>query len=317
MNISDSKNVANAIQRVLDSLRLQGSIYCLFEGSESWGLRLPEAPQARFHAVRGGQCWLRVGQDEPILITEGELILLPRGDQHDVLSDPDSDVIDLANAFGEADSYQRVFQMGVGEQRASLICGGFDFDDADLHPLPTCLPRIMRLRAADQPSAGIQGLLDLVHSELQGPYLASEVVLRRLSEILFITAVRIFAISDHGNGTSWLSGLADPVVGEALAIIHSEAGHNWSVSELDRKAGTSKTTLTERFQRFVGYSPHRYLTRWRMIEARRLLREGTMTVAEFSECVGYASEAAFSRAFQREVGIPPSECRPRFNSRSK
>jgi AraC-like DNA-binding protein len=278
---------------------------------------MPEAPQARFHAVRSGQCWLRVGQDEPISITEGELILLPRGDQHDVLSDPDSDFLDVTHAFGDADSYQRVFRMGVGDQQASLICGGFVFDDADLHPLPTCLPRVMRLRDADLPGAGLRGLLDLVHSELQGPYLASEVVLRRLSEILFITAVRVFAIAEHENGTNWLSGLADPVIGEALAVIHSEANHNWSVSELARKVGTSKTTLTGRFKDYVGYSPHRYLTRWRMIEARRLLREGAMTVAEISECVGYASEAAFSRAFHREVGIPPSECRPNFISRSK
>lgn len=305
----DRTRATDALQRVLDSLRLEGSIYCLFEGLDSWGLRLPEAPQARFHAVRSGECWLRVGDGDPFLISEGELILLPRGDRHDVLAEPTSDIIDVTAAFGDADPYQKVFRLGDGKPRASLICGGFDFDDADLHPLPTCLPTIMRLRADDPPSAGLVGLLDLVHAELQGRHLASGVVLRRLSEILFISAVRVFAAAERADGTGWLSGLADPAVGAALAEIHSSPHRDWSVAELAQAAGISRTTLTDRFQQYVGVSPNRYLTRWRMIEARRLLREGALTVAEIAERVGYASEAAFSRAFQREVGVSPSECR--------
>ena len=295
---------------MLDSVRLEGSVYCLFEGHDSWGLRLPRAPQARFHAVRSGQCWLRVEEQEPVVISEGELILLPRGDRHDVLSEPGNDIIDVTEVFGEADPYQKIFRLGEGESRASLICGGFDFDDADLHPLPSCLPTIMRLRSDDPPSAGLSGLLDLVHAELQGPHLASEVVLRRLSEILFISAVRVFAATDRVDGTGWLSGLADSAVGAALAEIHTSPGHDWSIAELAQAAGVSTTTLTDRFQRYVGLSPRRYLTRWRMIEARRLLRDTDLGVAEIADRVGYASEAAFSRAFKREVGVPPSDCRP-------
>jgi transcriptional regulator GlxA family with amidase domain len=168
----------------------------------------------------------------------------------------------------------------------------------------------MRLRADDPPTGNLVSLLDMVQAELSGPHLASQVVLRRLSEILFVSTVRAFASNEHSDESGWLAGLADPAVGAALTAIHSSPDRDWSVAELAETAGVSTTTLTERFQRYVGLSPNRYLTRWRMIEARRLLRDRALTVAEVEERVGYASVAAFSRAFQREVGISASSYRP-------
>lgn len=300
---------ALALEQALDRLRLRGSVYCLFEGLDAWGLRLPAAPEARFHAVRAGKCWLRVEDDPPVPLAAGELVLLPGGERHDVLATPTSDVVDVMAAFGDADPYQKVFRMGAGEPQASLICGGFAFDDRDLHPLPSCLPRIVRLRADEPAGAVLHGLLDLAYAELAGAHLASDVVLGRLSEILFVAAVRTFAAGTDAVSSGWLAALRDPAVGAALAAMHAAPSRDWSVAAIAETAGVSKTTLTERFHEHLGMPPGRYLTRWRMLEARRLLEHGTLTVAEIADRVGYASEAAFSRAFQREVGVAPSEYR--------
>jgi len=242
-------------------------------------------------------------------ISAGQLILLPRGDRHDVLATPGATANDVGEVFGAADPFQKVFRLGSGAPQASLVCGGFSFEDRGLHPLPNCLPRVILLRSDARAGAALSGLLDLADAELAGPHLASDVVLGRLSEILFITAVRVFSAAPDAQRAGWLGALTDPVVAPALAAIHADPAGDSSVTTLAAKAGVSKSTLTERFQEAVGLSPARYATRWKMVEARRLLEEDGLTVAAVADRVGYASEASFSRAFHREMGVWPSSYR--------
>lgn len=297
-----------ALEPALDRLRLEGSVYCLFEGGDAYGLRLPEAPAARFHAVREGACWLRVEDDEPLRVGAGELVLLPGGERHDVLADPASEVVDVQRAFGGAEPDEKVFRLGDGRPTASLICGGFEFQ-GERYPVQDCLPRLIRLRV-DQPGGEmLTGLLDIAESELRSAHLASDVVLGRLSEILFVAAVRTYMESLPPGSRGWLGAVRDRATGAALAAIHRAPQADWSVEKLARHAGVSSTTLNDRFRRFLDDTPSRYLRRWRMLVAGDLLRHTELGMAQIADRVGYASEAAFSRAFRRELGRWPTEHR--------
>jgi AraC-like DNA-binding protein len=134
-------------------------------------------------------------------------------------------------------------------------------------------------------------------------------VLARLSELLFMEVVR-WQLSHVSKGQSgWLAGLNDTHVGRALSLLHAEPARPWTVEELAREAGISRAALAKRFVELVGETPMQYLAQWRMHLARRQLRESTLGLAEIAARVGYASEAAFSRAFRRLVGVPPATWR--------
>jgi AraC family transcriptional regulator, alkane utilization regulator len=134
-------------------------------------------------------------------------------------------------------------------------------------------------------------------------------VLARLSELLFMEILRwqLTYISDGHRG--WLAGLNDPHVGQAPSLLHAEPSRPWTVEDLAQRAGVSRAALARRFIELVGETPMQYLAEWRMHLARRELRDGKLGLAEISARVGYDSEAAFSRAFSRLVGIPPAKWR--------
>ena len=136
-----------------------------------------------------------------------------------------------------------------------------------------------------------------------------EIVLARASELMFVEVVRRYVATLPSEQTGWLAGLRDPFVGRALALLHDRPAEPWTVESLARKAALSRSALAERFAHLVGEAPIQYLMRWRMQLAATLLRTRDTSVFEAAMAVGYASEAAFSRAFKRVVGVPPAAWR--------
>ena len=136
-------------------------------------------------------------------------------------------------------------------------------------------------------------------------------MLLRLSELLFIEVVRRHLESFKGEGTGWLAGLRDPMAGQALALLHSRPADPWSLERLAREIGVSRSSLAARFSALVGQPPMRYLARWRIQVACRLLRDDAAKVSAVALDVGYQSEAAFSRAFKAAVGTSPATWRRR------
>jgi AraC-like DNA-binding protein len=134
-------------------------------------------------------------------------------------------------------------------------------------------------------------------------------VLSKLSELLFVEAVRSYVSALPEGERGWLAGFRDRHVGEALALLHGQPAHAWRVEDLARRVGLSRTALADRFAELIGEPPIRYLARWRMQLAMDALRDARRGVAEVAAEVGYESEAAFSRAFKREVGVPPARWR--------
>jgi AraC-like DNA-binding protein len=183
-------------------------------------------------------------------------------------------------------------------------------DERPYNPLLTALPRMIHLPAADpRAAAGWLGTLLSIASQESGREQAGgENVLSRLSELMFVEAVRRYLETLSPDQKGWLAGLRDPVVGQALAALHSEAREPWTVERLARVVGVSRSVLAERFTEMVGQPPMQYLALWRMQLASRLLVDGAQVVV-VAEAVGYESEAAFSRAFKKLVGQSPATWR--------
>jgi len=137
----------------------------------------------------------------------------------------------------------------------------------------------------------------------------SETVLAKLSELMFIEVVRRHLASMPPEQAGWLAGLRDPFVGKALSLLHARPERAWTIEKLGKDVGLSRSVLAERFADLIGLPPMQYLAKWRMQIASRLLDGGNTNIASVAAKIGYGSEAAFSRAFKKTVGVPPSDWR--------
>ena len=137
----------------------------------------------------------------------------------------------------------------------------------------------------------------------------ADAMLAKLSEVFFAEMLRRYQRELPPGQTGWLAGARDPSVGRALTLLHNKHAHPWTIAELAREVGVSRTVLAERFRHFLGEAPMAYLTRWRLRLGARSLTSTTQSVAQIAEEVGYESEAAFNRAFKREYALPPAKYR--------
>jgi AraC-like DNA-binding protein len=189
------------------------------------------------------------------------------------------------------------------------VCGYLSSGVAT-NPLFASLPRVFALRSGRESTRDwIESSFRFAADELAAGRPGSDTMLAKLSELLFVEAVRACIASLPPDRTGWLAGLRDPHVGRALSLLHARVAHPWSVEELAREVGVSRSVLGERFAALLGEPPMRYLARWRMQLASLRLRESDDSIAVIAADVGYDSEAAFHRAFKRELGAPPAAWR--------
>jgi AraC-like DNA-binding protein len=193
-----------------------------------------------------------------------------------------------------------------------MICGFFACDARLSAPVIDGLPRVLRVSLRDDPGAlWLRSSVDFSVAETAQPHAGAETVLAKLSELLFVETIRRY-IKDLPDGeTGWLAGLRSPHVAKALALLHGRPAHPWTVEEVARKVGLSRTVLAERFMHYLGLPPIQYLTRWRLSLAADRLRDGSTSIGRVAEQVGYDSEASFTRAFKRAFGLPPATWRRR------
>jgi AraC-like DNA-binding protein len=197
---------------------------------------------------------------------------------------------------------------GGGPERAKVICGFLGCDARPFNPLLATLPRVLHLRGGTT-DGRLEHLVQLALAESVEPSAGSECVLARVSELLFVEAVRRYLSMLPSQEVGWLAGLRDEGVGRALAALHHRPEHPWDLDGLAREVGVSRSVLAERFTHYVGVPPMQYLARWRMQLVANLLSTTSMGLAEVAARVGYGSEAALSRAYKRLVGVAPAEWR--------
>ena len=304
---------------VLRAVRLTGAHFYMVDATHPWSTLTLEAkklvPRAHpaaehlvsYHILTSGSCWGGVAGQEQVELHAGDAIVFPQGDANLLSSKPirtaDAETLDAAPRH-----YPNIVPLGKGSgPKATFVCGFLGCDLRPFNPLLAALPR--QIVARGVAGEWLAGFPRHVVEESRDPKPGSEAMLTRMAELMFVEVVRRHVASLEPRGHGWLSALGDSVVGPALAALHEQPEHAWTLPELARKIGASRTVLVERFSEAVGVPPMQYLTQWRLQLAADQLARGSAKVATIGARVGYESEAAFSRAFKRATGASPAAWR--------
>ena len=299
------------LSEVLDTLELESSIYFRAQLSRPYSIAVPEHPNVvRFHIASEGRCVLSLEGVDPVAFGPGDLVMVPRGSGH-VLSDdaeqaarPLSEVLDSSGFDGDGP-----LVYGGGGERTVLVCGHFGFSPRVTHPFLETLPPVLHLRRDEGPDySWVERMLAFTEHESRTRPTGWQGVVERLSQVLFVYVLR--AHLEQGEGDlGALAALSDPQLAAAMTCIHDSPATDWTLDTLAQKAGLSRSAFVRRFSSVCGVAPMKYLARWRMAWSRHLLARSSLTVGEIAARVGYASEAAFGRAFRDHFQEPPGAFR--------
>jgi AraC-like DNA-binding protein len=313
----------DAFSEVLSGLKLKGAMFFSAELSAPWAYASPHsraltstlAPDAPhlviYHFVLEGTARANLMNEPPMTLDAGDIVVFPHGDPHELSSGDGSVKIDPTSVMTRIASRDLTpMRAGGGGKSTRLVCGFMGCDPLLSGPVIDGLPRILKVNIRTDRSGHWleQSILHLVEEAGSGRA-GSEAMLAKLSEALFVDTLRRFVTSLPEQESGWLAGARDPVVGRSLALLHSRAHHAWTVSELAKEVGVSRSALVERFSRYLSEPPMAYLTGWRLRLAAQALTTTPRGVAEIGSEVGYESEAAFNRAFKRAFGVPPARYR--------
>jgi len=304
----DSLRPADPLGEVLHLLRMSGTMYSRCDFAAPWALALPPLPGSlMFHVVTSGRCWLKVDGGEERLLGVGDLALVPHGDGHRLASEPGVAAVGLWDLPRQLVSDRsEILRIDGGGAVTTLICGTVRFDHPAAHHLIGVLPRTIVVEAVRSNHAEwLLGTIRLMGAEASDLRPGGETLITRLADVLVIQAIRAWIDRDPEGQTGWLGALRDRQIGRALVLIHRDPAREWSVGRLAYEVAMSRSAFAARFAALVGEPPMRYLARWRMRVAAAALREGDAALGELAIRLGYRSEAAFSRAFKREIGVAP------------
>ncbi|WP_185232353.1 AraC family transcriptional regulator [Teredinibacter franksiae] len=303
---------SDPLGETLYQLRLNGSLYALSDLSAPWGMEMPVLPgMMMFHIITQGQCWLQLGDREPILMRQGSLALVPHGLGHRLMDELGSEVKSFFDLpVQQISERYEVLEYGGGGTKTKLTCCVMSFDHVSGQQLITQLPEVLHIDSWDNEIDNwLQQTLRFIAREAHDQKPGGQTIMSNLADILVIQAIRTWIDTAPEASKGWLAALKDKQVGRALAAIHRQPEKNWTIANLAKDVGLSRSGLAARFTAFVGEPVIQYLTRWRMLIARSRLQEGAISLGELAGQLGYQSEAAFSRAFKRTMGVSPGSVR--------
>lgn len=304
----------DAFTQFLDLLRLRGQLFGRLEFTAPWGFTFP-GDKGIFLVVNRGSCFLSVNEDHHLLVplVDGDFVFLPAPHSYSLRNSPETPLCSVLEiSTPEAFWQSRLIRYDGGGAATSLIAGCFNFASPVGDWLSNDLPPILHVRGSDiHDTPGFQSALQLIVSETVQDSPGSTVIVDRLAEVLFIQAMRLRINSPSaGEKPSWLQALADPRLGAALRLMHSEPSRSWTVPELAHRVSMSRSAFAARFRKLVGVTPLEHLTRWRMVYATELMRDQpSLKIAAIASMAGYESESAFGKIFRRVFGISPAAYR--------
>jgi AraC-like DNA-binding protein len=314
----------DALSEALNAVRMTGAIFFSLECYAPWGFSVPHlrkvahilAPGTErlvsYHLVTEGRAMVQFGGDAPIEVKAGEVLIIPHGDAHNVFNGAPAQLVDASLNDYLAGTLTSL-RYGADGELTRFICGYFGCErHADrmfLAGLPTMLKIDLR---GDDSGAWIDTSIRHLVSQANANRPGHSILLAKASEALFVEALRRYMEDLPPERDGWLAAARDPIVGAALALIHRDPHRDWTLHNLAQEAGTSRSVLCERFDRYLGEPPLTYLTRWRLQLASRLLETTRRPIQQIAAEIGYESEAAFNRAFKREFGAPPARHRKHF-----
>jgi AraC family transcriptional activator of mtrCDE len=274
--------MTDVLAKALEAIRLRGTVYFKADFRAPWDMSIPSKEIAAFHVVAAGECWLRVDGAKPHRLRAGDIAMLPHGTAHELVHEA---------------------------SLTTLVCGHFEYDHRGLHPFFRSLPTLIHIPANDaEQSSWLEAAGRLAAAESSSKNRGASAVVDRLAEALLLSTLRLYLEHERAP-QGFVAAAKDPQIGLALAEIHDQPQRDWTLAELAKTAGLSRTVFASRFRDLVGDTPMRYLSRWRMLTARDLLEEAHLSTAEVAERVGYRSEFAFAKAFKRAFGKGPGQYR--------
>jgi AraC-like DNA-binding protein len=308
------------IPQVLDLVRLNGALFFRWDFAAPWSYRSPTPSElvsvlpegtgslVMFHIVADGHCWVALEDGVRHELVPGDVVVMPYGDVNTWGSYEPAEPVNIATLLPPRPwpELPYLHYGGAGEE-TRMVCGYLRGDAVLFDPVLRALPPIFVVRPPVGPAA--DWLKATVEYAMTGtaPIADGSRPDQRLVESLFSEMLRLY-LEERGDAvlTGWLAALRDPVVGQAMSLLHADPAHAWTVDELARGVAVSRTVLVDGFVRLLGRPPIRYLTEWRLNLASGLLRSTDAGVGEVALRVGYTSEEAFSRAFKRAFGQAPT-----------
>lgn len=311
----------DVLSDVLDTVRVERGMLFQTELCAPWGIRAASRENLAFHVITRGHCWLTVdGLDEPLAVESGDVVVLGPGRAHTLRDAPDTPARDIEDLLADG-AFCRIGEVPAepepaGTSRTQVVCGWFTFADPRSDLLLAELPPVLHAKqqATDAGSWLFQTVKMLSYESLNHQPGMSTVI-NRLCDALFVYVLRVHLAELPPGRPSWLRALVDPQVGSALALVHTSPAAPWTVDKLASDAGMSRSAFSARFTKIVGESPMQYLAQWRLRKAAAILRDSDLDLTAVATRTGYASAAAFSKAFAREYGIAPGAYRQTTRTR--
>ena len=317
----------DVLSEVLKVVKLQGAVFYNGEFSSPWSLSSPGsrtvapylAPGAGhviiYHLLTEGRASARLPDGERVALDAGDLVIFPHGDAHIIENGPPTKTVDLAKEVSRIVAQGlKLSRLGGGGEVTRFICGFMACDPQLSQVFLSGLPRVFKVTIRNIASGRwLENSIRFSVDEAGASRAGGEVVLAKLSEVLFVETLRAYIAQLPADQTGWLAGARDGEVGKALALMHRSPAHPWTIASLATEVGVSRSVLAERFRRYLNQAPMAYLTRWRLQLGAQKLASSSYSVAQIASEVGYESEAAFNRAFKREFMLPPA----RFRSQSR
>lgn len=307
---------SDLLTRVLLGLRLEGVDYGRCAMQAPWAIAFPTQRDARFHFVARGGAYLWTPAGEWTRMRPGDAVLLPRGAFHVMASSPDVPPVNIDDLPREVVAENlHLMRSASGSAAAEvaeagvMFCGAMRFNLDPLHPLLAMMPDVMHAGDLVKRDPAVPALLEAMEREVSLDRIGACGILARLADVLAASIIRAWVECGCSDSTGWIAAMQCPSVGKVIAAIHAEPERDWDVPALARLMGASRSRFAETFTRIVGESPARYVAKVKMFQARRWLQHEGVRVTVAAERLGYDSEASFSRAFKRIMGMPPSAVR--------
>jgi AraC-like DNA-binding protein len=318
----------DVLSDVLRVVRLDGALFFHGEFSAPWCFKSSESaaitaclsPHAGhliiYHFLTEGRAYAKLEDGTREELTAGDIVVFPHGDAHFIGNGPPVKPVDSFKTFGpNLTEGVKVARYGGGGELTRFVCGFLACEPRLSQVFLAGLPPILKVHVVNEPSGQwLENSIRFSVGQMSGSNDGTGVVLAKLSEVLFVETLRRYIHTLPPGQIGWLAGARDPFIGQALALLHKEPAHSWTVEELARRVGLSRTRFADRFRHFLGEPPMAYLARWRVKLGAELLQSTEDSVAEVAATVGYGSEAAFNRAFKRELDCPPAQWRRQRNA---
>ncbi len=285
---------------LIDLLRAHATLSKPISGRGRWGVRYAAYKQPGFAFVLEGHCWLALDGDEPVLLERGNFVLLPATPAFALFSHPD-----VACQLVEPSEKPVRHGDPEGEPDLEMLGGAFRIEPLNAALLKGLLPRMIHVRATESDTTRLARLVHLLREECEADQPGREMILQRLLEVILVECLRRPGIEAGTLPAGLLAGLRDPALASALRAIHQDVRGGWTVADLARRAGMSRSAFAARFTQALGCAPMEYLARWRMALAQDALGRGPQSLDRLAEQIGYESASAFSTAFRRRFGCAP------------